>query len=170
MREEEPVHTRILGYPRCARGRAVECLAGPLTVLFAERRFVDQHVSPVRTLDSGAFRPGVAGIDDGPPWALLTYELCGAYQASVDFYVLPSVEAAEERPAQSDLEGKLGELQAQIQAGELPQELTQALGETENKIRNLQFDESGGEVILSDVHPGRSRHPRQVRTIVDDDA
>jgi len=30
------------------------------------------------------------------------------------------------------------------------QELTQALGETENKIRNLQFDESGGEVILSD--------------------
>ena len=30
------------------------------------------------------------------------------------------------------------------------QELTQKLGETENKIRNLQFDEAGGEIILSD--------------------
>ena len=30
------------------------------------------------------------------------------------------------------------------------QELTQRLGETENKIRNLQFDEAGGEIILSD--------------------
>jgi ABC-type uncharacterized transport system involved in gliding motility auxiliary subunit len=30
------------------------------------------------------------------------------------------------------------------------QELTQKLGETENKIRNLQFNEAGGEIILSD--------------------
>ena len=34
------------------------------------------------------------------------------------------------------------------------QELTQKLGETENKIRNLQFDEAGGEIILSDEQVG----------------
>jgi putative nucleotidyltransferase with HDIG domain len=97
--EGQQAHSRCERQLGRARRSGVQCLLGPLPLLDRERRFVDEDVRVLRSLEHGAGCPRVPGEDDLPPGPGWTEHLFRAHRGPIGkLDGLAALQPPEERP------------------------------------------------------------------------
>src|SRR5439155_10405178 len=71
MAQDQPPRLRCECYLSRLSRRRMPRLLGPLLLLLPKRRLVNQQVRPLRRIDDGCARPGIACEDHGPPATFL---------------------------------------------------------------------------------------------------